>query len=155
MREITSIGDLNRDGYRDVLAIGSTGNLNFYLGRGFRLASGGVASTGWSDFDNLTGGGDVDGDGYPDLVARQRSTGDLYLSLGKPGGLQDPVLLATGWQGMREITMIGDFDRDAFPDLVAIDTADGRLYRYPFNPDGTLGNRYTLSAGWATRSPVT
>ncbi|MER5741518.1 VCBS repeat-containing protein, partial [Streptomyces sp. NPDC002262] len=74
---IDGAGDLDRDGYVDLLARDKTGVLWLYKGTGSftgarfkaRVRVGG----GWGAYDRLAGGADLSGDGRADLLARDRS----------------------------------------------------------------------------------
>jgi hypothetical protein len=98
--ELTGIGDLNRDGRVDLLAReSSTGDLWLYPGAaGSTLGARTRISTGWQGLRDLTGVGDFDRDGIPDLVAVKSSTGELFRYLGRKGGLQAGQRIATGWR---------------------------------------------------------
>jgi hypothetical protein len=101
----------------------------------------------------LTGIGDLTGDGRPDLLARRTSTGTLYLYPGKGVGWGPRISLGTGWSGRRDLVGVGDFNRDGRPDLMAVDSATGTLYLYP-GKTGGLATRIRLSGGWTRRSPL-
>ena len=69
MREITAIGDFNRDGYPDLLAA-QTSNRNLYLYPGRAGHDAGrprvlVGTGGWNTMSELAGVGDFDRDGSP------------------------------------------------------------------------------------------
>ncbi len=140
-RDITWMGDYNRDGFQDLVAVeSSTGSLYLYPGRGgsafnTRVRLGG----GWNTVDELNAGGDFNGDGFPDMIAREKSTGNLFLYPGSTGGFTTRTNIGTGWNTMRDLAQVGDFDRDGRPDLVAVQTSSGYLYHYRW-----------LGSGWAT-----
>jgi hypothetical protein len=98
--ELTGVGDLDRDGRVDLLARQtSTGDLWLYpgaAGNGFGART--RIGTGWQGLRDLTGVGDFDRDGIPDLVAVKSSTGELFRYLGRRGGLQPGQRIATGWR---------------------------------------------------------
>lgn len=56
-----------------------------------------------SRFDVIVGSGDLDGDGYADVVARERATGVLWLIPGAAGGIGVPRFLASGFGGYTTI----------------------------------------------------
>jgi hypothetical protein len=56
-----------------------------------------LVSTGWKGLRDLTGVGDFDRDGIPDLVAVRTSTGELLRYPGRKGGLRAGLRIATGW----------------------------------------------------------
>ncbi|MER7461071.1 glycoside hydrolase domain-containing protein [Micromonospora sp. NPDC126480] len=150
LREITPIGDHNRDGYPDLLAVSSAGALYLYPGRGTAFGSRIVlAASGWGAMDELTGGPDLDGDGQVDLIARKKSTGELYrYPVSTAGKLGSPVRVGSGFAGKRDLVRVGDFDRDGRADLMALDARTGTLDRYSWSGSGwsapvRVGNRWT------------
>lgn len=154
MREITAIGDLNRDGRVDLLAVqASTGNLYLYPGRGTSLGARRLVGPGWNAMSELTGVGDFNRDGRVDLVARENATGKLWLYRGTNGDLGTRIQIGTGWNGMRSLVGAGDFDRDGFTDLFAIRTATGELFRYP-GRGTSFGTRLLNGTGWTGMSPL-
>jgi hypothetical protein len=74
----------------------------------------------WSIFDTITGVGDWNGDGIPDLIALTPS-GSVYLYKGAGGGQVRPTpeLLATGWDAFDQIIGNLDWNGDGLPDLIA------------------------------------
>ncbi|MFN8107642.1 MAG: FG-GAP-like repeat-containing protein [Nocardioidaceae bacterium] len=56
-----------------------------------------------SRFDAIVGSGDLDGDGYADVIARERATGVLWLVPGAAGGIGVPRFLASGFGGYTTI----------------------------------------------------
>jgi hypothetical protein len=156
MRELTPIGDHNRDGYQDMLAVkSSTGALYLYPGRGDSFGTRVlIASSGWNNMDELTGGADFNGDGYPDLVAREKSTGYLYLYPGRSGGFGTRTKIGSGWNSMRDLVLLGDFDRDGRPDLVAIQKSTGYLMHYRWNGSTGWRSALRMGTGWSGMQPL-
>jgi hypothetical protein len=155
MREITPIGDLTGDGLPDLVAIQRSTNLLFlYPGRstvafGTRVTVG----SGWTSYAELTGVGDFDRDGRPDLMARRNTDGTLQFWPGRASGFGTRRQVGVGWNGMRDLVGVGDFDRNGYPDLAAVRSSDGVLFRYPGNGVG-LGTRVQLATGFDGRRPV-
>lgn len=155
MSELTPVGDYNRDGYQDMVAMNpSTGVLYLYPGTGTGFGARVVlGSSGWNNYDELNGGGDFNGDGYPDLLAREKSTGYLYLYAGRAGSLGSRTRIGSGWNLFRDAVQVGDFDRDGQPDLVAVEKATGYLFRFRW-----LGSAWApgvrLVAGHGGMSPL-
>jgi hypothetical protein len=148
---ILRIGDLNRDGYEDVVARkSSNGYLYFYPG----TSSGGLGkakllSKSFQRMREITAIGDLNKDGYPDLVAAQTSNHNLYLYPGAKGtklGTRK-VIRAGGWNTMSELAGVGDFNRDGYPDLMTRVTSNGYLYVYP-GKKGGLKDRIFIGRGW-------
>lgn len=101
----------------------------------------------------LTGIGDLDGDGRLDLVARKNATGTLYLYAGRGVGLAPAVAIGNGWSAMRGLVGVGDFTRDGRPDLMSVHAATGTLYLYPGRTGGLTAG-IPLSTGWANLDPL-
>ncbi|KMS78428.1 ATP/GTP-binding protein, partial [Streptomyces leeuwenhoekii] len=72
----------------------------------------------------LAGVGDANGDGRPDLYAREASTGKLWLYPGRTGALGARVLVGTGgWNVMDTLLGLGDVNGDDRADLVTTTTS--------------------------------
>ncbi|MEV0898863.1 glycoside hydrolase domain-containing protein [Actinoplanes sp. NPDC049802] len=155
LRELTAIGDLNRDGYPDMLAA-QTSNGNVYLYPGKKGAKFGkrtaIAYGDWNNRSEFTGVGDFDRDGFPDLLVKLNSNNGLYLYRGKQGGLQTALRIGSA-AGLRDLYGIGDFDRDGHPDVAAVQTSTGDLLLQRGTGTAlTAGPR--LSTGYKGRSPL-
>jgi len=144
-------GDMDGDGHPDLVARDSGGKLWLYKGSG----TGGVAlpriligNSGWNTFNALLGPGDMDGDGHPDLVARD-SGGKLWLYKGSgTGGVVLPrILIGSGWNSFTALPTPGDFDGDGKVDLVGRDSS-GALWLYSGAGNGFLGGRMQIGSGW-------
>jgi hypothetical protein len=101
MDAVLGAGDLTGDGRPDLLARErSTGYLWLYPGASNGLLGARTRiGTGWGSFDALAAPGDLDRNGRPDVVARERSTGDLWLYSRDDAGRWRPrVRIGTGWQ---------------------------------------------------------
>ncbi|MFG3319618.1 FG-GAP-like repeat-containing protein [Streptomyces sp. NPDC048171] len=163
MRTITASGDLTGDGLTDLVAAEkSTGRLYLYSG----TATGGlgprklIGTGGWNAMNTLVGMGDTNGDGHPDLYARQAATGQLWLYPGTgSGGLGARKLIGTGgWNSMAHLVAVGDVNGSDTPDLVAVTndsyTRDGSLYGagwqvvYTGRGDGRLEGAWPVGEGW-------
>ncbi|MCB5169033.1 FG-GAP-like repeat-containing protein [Streptomyces bambusae] len=97
MNELVGAGDLNGDRRSDLVARDTTGRLWLYPGNG-KAAFGArklIGTGGWNGLTELTGAGDVTGDGRPDLVAHHRKDNTLRVYPGAAGGaLKAPATLA-------------------------------------------------------------
>ncbi|WP_158220451.1 VCBS repeat-containing protein [Kineosporia sp. A_224] len=150
----TRVGDLDRDGYEDVVARSrTTGRLLLFRGTGTRLrAPVRIGGPRWAGMREITGVGDLDGDGYGDLVAVEKATGRLYLVPGRGTSLGARRLVGLAWASMGELAGVGDLDRDGHPDLVARKNATGELFLYRGKGSGTTAGfwpRVRIGAsGW-------
>jgi FG-GAP-like repeat/FG-GAP repeat len=150
-------GDLNGDGYSDMLARDASGVLWLRPGTGdARFADRTRIGAGWNVYDQITGAGDIDGDGLTDVVARDAATGHLYLYLGTGGGaapFRPRTDIGAGWNAYTRIAAPGDLDGDGRADIVAA-TPGGLLYRYSGSGHGgtaTFRPRVEIgTAGWNT-----
>jgi hypothetical protein len=152
--KILAPGDLNGDAHPDLLARSVSG-LYLFLGTGDTAAPFGAAKkvggTGWSQFDELVGADDLNGDGLADVIARS-STG-LYLYPGN-GSTTSPFGTRTqiggaGWSQYNQIVGGADYDGDAAADLMARGY-DGTLYFYAGNGTGAFAARAASATGWGT-----
>ncbi|MFG2298898.1 FG-GAP repeat domain-containing protein [Streptomyces sp. NPDC048603] len=149
-------GDLTGDGKGDLLTRDTSGKLWLRAGRGDGLGFNAptAVGTGWGTYTAVAGGGDITGDGRPDLVSRDGS-GNLHLypgtgSAAQPFGARQ--LVGGGWNGYNAIAVTGDQNGDGRADLVARDSS-GTMWVYR----GTGGSgsaafaaRQSLGKGWNT-----
>ncbi|MFJ3584310.1 FG-GAP-like repeat-containing protein [Streptomyces sp. NPDC090127] len=103
---------------------------------------------GWGQYDVLTSSGDVNGDGFKDLIARQASTGDMYFYPGTADHrLGARVKVGTNWKLYGKIVGAGDLNGDGRGDLLGMD-ASGVLWRYYGTANGGVTARVKVGAGW-------
>ncbi|GGV97350.1 FG-GAP repeat domain-containing protein [Streptomyces narbonensis] len=97
----------------------------------------------------LTAGGDMSGDGRPDLLATDK-TGVLWLYKGT-GSATAPfskaVRIGGGWGVYNKITATGNIGGGPAGDLIARDTS-GELWLYLGKGDGTFTGRTRIDTGW-------
>ncbi|MEV4429127.1 FG-GAP-like repeat-containing protein [Streptomyces sp. NPDC049602] len=151
------VGDLNGDRCADVYV-----RVGDQL-RAYRPGCGKVVSasspytlvgSGWGQYDLLTSPGDVNGDGYADLVVRQASTGDVYFY----GGTADHrvkarIRIGTDWKLYKKLVGAGDLDGDGRGDLLGVD-ASGVLWRYSGTGTGGVTARVKVGGGWGVYSSL-
>ncbi len=127
---VVAAHDLTGDGFPDLLAVRrSDGALVRYAGDGKGSFTAAVRiGSGWSAFDAGIGG-DVDGDGHPDLLVRER-TGTMRTYYGTLGGsVRWRVTWGAGWQALGGLTGGLDVESDGVPDVLGV-TAAGQLRLY-------------------------
>ncbi len=93
-------------------------------------------------------GQDLDADGHPDAVGRERVTGQLWLYPGDGnGGALSRRVVGTGWQVMNSLVLTPDVSNDGRPDLWARD-AEGVLWLYPGDGAGSFTAPRKVGVGW-------
>ncbi|WNI15151.1 N-acetylmuramoyl-L-alanine amidase [Actinacidiphila sp. ITFR-21] len=153
----TALSPLRADGTGDVVARDSAGTLWYYKGTGdinAPLASRVKISTGWSAYSQITGVGDITGDGRPDLIARD-SKGNLWLfkGTGTSTVLAARTSIGSGWNSYNLISGLADVTGDGKADLIARDTG-GVLWLFkgtgsataPFSARAKLGGGSAYNA---------
>jgi parallel beta-helix repeat protein len=149
-RGITMTPDMTADGKVDIMAVDAAGALMVYpQTAGNKLGKALTVGKGFGDWD-LVAPGDFNGDGYADVIGRNRTTGQLNLYPGKPGpGLRAAVPIGKGWVGWQLIAP-GDLTGDGNPDLLGV-SPTGLLYFYPGNGKGGFSaSRIKVGHGWTS-----
>ena len=133
------LGDVDGDGYPDVLSRDSAGNLVVQVNIG-GTGPGTFAAVGRALGDYLNGMdlaavGDVDGNGRADVIARRSSDGTMwyfenYLDGAGNAQLLHGVQIGHGTDAFTALSL-ADYTGDGHADLLALEV-DGNLYFYPW-----------------------
>jgi len=164
---LASAGDVNGDGYSDLVVGnrdpgGSTGAY-VYLGGANGLATTPSSTPALPGFLGFAYAGDVNGDGYDDVVVQATGTptdggfenSDVYLYLGGPQGLVDTPKAVLSSPGNTEyfgqtVTSAGDVDGDGYADLLVGGYGSGsgnpEAYVYLGGPDGFAATPSSVAA---------
>ncbi|MGW6975289.1 FG-GAP-like repeat-containing protein [Streptomyces sp. NPDC054952] len=151
--KIVAAGDLTGDGKNDILARTYGGDLYLFPGTGDLKAPFGarIKAPGlWSDFDQIVGVADADGDGIGDVYARN-TTDDLIFFAGTGDAAQPfkaGVELGAGWHTYNQLLSADDRDGDGLSDLLAR-TLNGDLYLYRAIGQGRFADPVLHRSGWA------
>ncbi|MFE9706104.1 FG-GAP-like repeat-containing protein [Streptomyces sp. NPDC005930] len=154
---LVPVGDVDGDRCADVLArIGD--ELRAYRPGCGKIVGASSPYTpignGWAQYDQLTSPGDLNGDGFADLIARQKSTGDIYFYAGTADHhLKSRVRIQTDWKLYKWITGAGDLNGDGRGDLLGQDSA-GVLWRYYGTAAGGVTQRERVGGGWNVYSAL-
>ncbi|MEU7153524.1 FG-GAP-like repeat-containing protein [Streptomyces sp. NPDC045456] len=139
--DVLTSADFNGDGRTDVAAVMTDGNLHaFYAKPDGTLQYGRELWTHdgtWGGYQQLIGG-DFNGDGQGDIIAR-RDDGQMFLYASKADGTLSPRVPAwydASWKTMRQIVRFRA-DTSGRDGLAAI-WGDGSLHAYTTKGDGTL-----------------
>lgn len=154
---VTQAGDLNGDGYGDLIARTTAGTLYRVPGDEFfntdpqhrRTKIG----TGWQKYTRIVAARDVSGDGLPDILA-QDGSGTLWLyRTTSAGKLTARTKISTGWQKYTALAGRGDLSGDGRPDLLARDRS-GVLWLLRGNGKGGFATRTRIGGGWGQYNAI-
>ena len=144
-------GDWSGDGKPDILARTQDGRLLMYRGNGsggFETGQGEQVGSGWQSFTALLLLRDWDGDGKPDILARDGDRLLMYRGNGAGGYVTGRAeVIGAGWQGFTALLAPGDWSGDGHQDLLARQS-DGALHMYRGDGKGGFGGRAQIGSGW-------
>ncbi len=131
-RAMAVTGDLSGDRRPDLVVIrDSDGQAFRFNGNGISRPSYSMSlGFGWAAMDALAGAGDLDGDGSPDFVVRERSTGRMRTYHTWKGAIGWRLFWGSGFDRMKTVSGGFDWDGDGYLDLIS-HSIDGvvQLYR--------------------------
>jgi hypothetical protein len=150
--------DFDGDGRPDVVGVNPAadrGALLLYAGTGQRDLQAGTALPDVPGADLARLVGDVDGDGWSDLLVRvpARRSVELLRGTGR-GTFAAPVQMGTGWNEFTLLEPVGDLNRDGVPDLAAR-TASGQVWVYPMTRTLRFKPRYLVAQGFGSMLSLT
>lgn len=156
--DLTNVGDVTGDGTADAAAVDrADGKLYLYQGPKFAISGRKVLDgRNWSGMTQVTGVGDVNGDGRTDVVAVGPS-GSLRLYHGTADGLDDGAVIDDrNWNSVTQLTAVGDPGAKTKRTLTAVSKSSGTLYRFPWTGAKTLGTGQKLDTrDWNTVKELT
>lgn len=164
---VANAGDVNGDGYSDVLVgapDASNGQANEGLAFLYYGSANGLAATADVTLEmnvanarfghSVATAGDVDGDGYADVIIgapQAGGTGRVYIFLGGPGGLSTtPALTLNGAAGSgygHAVSTAGDVNSDGFADVIIGAPLAGTASVHLGSGAGTIAIPHIVIAG--------
>jgi phospholipase C len=118
-----AVGDFNRDGKMDIAVVSASGTVTVFLGNGNNTFQTGVSYATGAGADSIAVG-DVNGDGFLDLVTANSSAGTVSVLLGTGTGTFGTHTDYNAGAGAQSI-VIGDFNNNGKLDFATADpTAD-------------------------------
>lgn len=163
---VANAGDINGDGYSDAI-VGAPGAANGQAGEGLAYVHYGsitglpvapsltleVNVAGAAFGSSVASAGDVNGDGYADVVVGAPQSGGIgraYIFQGGPGGLNPaPVLTLSGTSGSLFGTSVfkaGDHNVDGYSDVIIGAPGADQVFVYPGSSTGLVATPVIFSA---------
>ncbi|WP_329186997.1 FG-GAP-like repeat-containing protein [Actinacidiphila glaucinigra] len=146
---LTSPGDLSGDGRPD-LVVRKTSTSDVWLYKATssgRLASRVKLASKWTGYKKIVGAGDLNGDGFGDLLVQDKANVLWRYNGDGKGHLKARVKLASKWGADYNVVAgAGDITADGRMDLLVRDTKN-RVWLYKGNGKGAFGARKLLMDG--------
>ncbi len=151
MDTLLNAGDVNRDGFGDVLARSTAGELWLYAGNGTgALAPGRLLGTGWGGITGLDAVGDVTGDGVPDLLGTPAggvlsiwvgSAGSFNAAVPVKGSVPSPAGLPSDLSGFDWVLEVQAMKLKGHADYIVRDRTSGVAYVFGGRKSGVSAPR--------------
>ncbi|MET7426676.1 FG-GAP-like repeat-containing protein [Dactylosporangium sp. NPDC005555] len=127
------MADYDNDGKVDILAVRSTGGLDFFR----NTSTAGSPSATWAQLGGSWGSvntfleGDYNGDGKRDILGRSGDSFYVWPGNGTVGSFSvgASTIWSTGWSGYGAFLPLKDYDGDTRPDIMAVIGTDMYFYR--------------------------
>ncbi|MEU6250986.1 VCBS repeat-containing protein [Glycomyces sp. NPDC047010] len=163
-RSVTGAGDLDRDGYVDLLSVDTRTSAlyrhSFEL-NGYVQPEPPVQSSGWIGVSlpmvTTDRAHDFDEDGGDDIIVRRESDGNTFAYYGNgAGGFTASYSWGTTFSGMNLLATAGDFTGDGLADVIGRVGSSGALYVYPGTGIGDYDYdaRIRIGTGWNIMSAI-
>ncbi len=148
-KTLTTAGDLTGDGRADLLGWKTTtGDLYLFATKSDgTMAAGKKIRSHWT-YTKVMGVGDLNGDGFGDLLAKDKSN-ELWRYNGTASGqFKERVLVFKDWgASYNTVVGVGDITGDGRTDIVERDSA-GKLFRNNGDGKGSFSSRTEIATGW-------
>ena len=150
MDTLLNAGDVNRDGFGDVLARNASGELLIFTGNGTgALAPPRGVGGGWGAVTDLAAVGDVTGDGMPDLIGDVGGTRTVWTGNGSAfnagvpvkGSVPMPAGLPSDLSGFDWVFGVQPMTLKGHSDYVVRERASGMVYVYDGRRKGVSNPR--------------
>lgn len=146
---LTSPGDISGDGRADLIVRqASTGDIYLYKAASTGTFAARVKIRSKWTYKKIVGVGDLNGDGYGDLLAQDNSN-ELWRYDGTAGSqFKERVKVFNDWGASYNVVVgVGDITGDGKADLVSRDSS-GNAWRNDGNGKGSFSSRTKIASGW-------
>jgi hypothetical protein len=154
---IVPFGDLNGDGFNDLIVRDGSGQLRGYYGIGqsdfsSQTRKSVVLGNGWNTYPLLLTTGDLTGDGIADVLARDKSN-KLWIFKGTGKSSLATKIAVAGTYGETRLIGPGDINGDGKADMLMINSK-GELWSVYGSGKATFGGAHKVSTGWGSFTAV-
>ena len=143
---VSGAGDINNDGYQDIIVGTMSGYALIYLGdaiKGMYEPADIVLSQPYDFFGrSVSSAGDINSDGFDDVVVGSLTTA-VFLYYGSQTGLNSNISILNS--GTYSLSSAGDFNHDGFEDLITTGLGEG-VYIYFGSASGIGSNPYFFNS---------